>query len=115
GARECAGRVAEQLALDQLAGQRRAVDGDERSTCAGARRVNRLCEDLFPDSGLAAQQHREIIGARGPRDPDRVEQDRAAPDDVVERITGRWRGRPHWRSVNNTTSAACLARTAVAR
>ena len=53
---ECApARVAEQLALDQLGRQRRAVDGDELAP-APRRRVHRPRVDLLADAGLAHEQ-----------------------------------------------------------
>jgi hypothetical protein len=50
-----AARVAEQLALDQLARQRRAVHRDERPRAA-ADAVDGVRVDLLPGAGLAREQ-----------------------------------------------------------
>jgi hypothetical protein len=57
GAREGAAPVAEQLALDQGAGQGAAVDGDEAAAAARAL-VDRARHQLLAGAGLAAHQHR---------------------------------------------------------
>jgi hypothetical protein len=49
--------VAEQLALEQLVGQRAAVDGDKRVIAARAVMVDRLGDQLLAGAALAAQQH----------------------------------------------------------
>ena len=56
-AREGAAPIAEELALDQVLGQRAAVDRDERAR-APRQRVQRARRDLLADAGLAAQQDR---------------------------------------------------------
>src|SRR5215472_11155744 len=58
GAGEGALLVAEQLALDQFAGNRRAIDRNKG--LIGARRVlvNKTCRDLLADAALAGEQQR---------------------------------------------------------
>src|SRR5690606_28839692 len=62
--RERALLVAEQLALEQLLAQRRAVDRHERLRRARAPGVNRARRDLLAGAALAEQQH----GGSGARD-----------------------------------------------
>ena len=69
-ARERALLVAEQLALDQLAADRRAVHRHEGAALPRARLVQRLRHQLLAGARLAADQHGEV----GLRDlPDRLE------------------------------------------
>src|SRR5262249_2321208 len=56
-AREGAALVAEQLALDELLAQARAVDFEERLAGARALRVDPPREPALADAGLAEQQH----------------------------------------------------------
>ena len=44
--------VTEQFALEQLRGNRAAVDGDERTLAARTRRVDRAGRDLFSGTGF---------------------------------------------------------------
>ena len=60
GAGERALLVAEQLALDQLARDRRHVDGDERAVAALAEIVQRARHQLLAGAGLAGDQHGEV-------------------------------------------------------
>ena len=59
--------VAEQLALDQRAGERAAVDDDERPVLAPAVRVERAREHVLAGAGLALDQHRSRRSARSAR------------------------------------------------
>ena len=52
--------VAEQLGLEQLFGQRRAVHRDERPVAPGALRVDRAGGDLLAGAALAFDQHRHV-------------------------------------------------------
>ena len=65
GAGERAALVAEQLALEQALGQRRAVELDQRPVAAAGALVDRLAHQLLADPGLAEDQH----GHRGVGDP----------------------------------------------
>ena len=70
GAGERAALVAEQLRFEQLIGQRRAVDGDERARAAPRRVVDEAGDDFLAGAGLAGQQHRGL----GVRDARRLRQ-----------------------------------------
>ena len=59
GAGERAARVAEQLGLDQVVGQRRAVQRAERAVAARAAAMNRPRDQLLAAAALAVDQHRE--------------------------------------------------------
>ena len=63
---ECAALVAEQLGLEQVFRNRRAVDRDERfvGACAGVMDAAR--EQLLPSSRFADQQHRRATRGRDP-------------------------------------------------
>src|SRR5262249_60569137 len=60
GAGEGALLVAEELALDELAVDRRAVHRDEGPPAAGAALVQRLRDELLAGAALAAHEHREV-------------------------------------------------------
>ena len=60
GAGERALLVAEQLGLEQVLGDRRAVDRDERPVGARAERVQRAREQLLAGAALAFEQHRRV-------------------------------------------------------
>ena len=62
GAGEGALLVAEQLALEQVLRDRRAVDRDERLRGARAQRVHRLGQQFLARAALAEQQHARIGG-----------------------------------------------------
>ena len=59
-AREGALLVAEQLALEQVLGQRRAVHLDEAACRARRELVQRARDDLLADAALALDQHRDV-------------------------------------------------------
>jgi len=67
GAGEAAAVVAEHLALDEIRGDRAAVDREERAAPAQAQIVDRLCGQLLAGAGFAGQQHRGL-GARDAAD-----------------------------------------------
>ena len=60
GARERALLVSEELTLDEISADRRAVDRDERTARARARLVDRLRDELFSGSALAPHEHRQV-------------------------------------------------------
>jgi hypothetical protein len=66
---ERAALVAEQLRLEQLVGERRAVDGNERAQAAARRVVNESRHDFLPGTRFAREQHRGLglRDARGVR------------------------------------------------
>ena len=90
---EGAALVAEQLALDQLARDRRHVDRHERARAALAVIVQRARDQLLAGAGLAVDHHREVGGGE-PRDGavDLLHR-RAAADQrqrLVARRAARW-------------------------
>src|SRR5271156_5552647 len=52
--------MAEQLALEQCLGNRRAIDRDERRVGAPAQLMKRVGEQLFSGAAFAQQQHRYV-------------------------------------------------------
>ena len=82
---EGAPHVAEQLALEQRLGQRRAVHPDERSVATGAREVDLLGEQLLARAALAQQQHRRVGRGRLAGDLELFLQLTALPDQLVPR------------------------------
>ncbi len=62
GAGEGAALVTEQLALDQLARDRRHVDGHERGRAAAPVVVQRARHELLAGAALAVDHHREVGG-----------------------------------------------------
>src|SRR6185312_642700 len=84
--------VPEELGLEEVRRETRAVDGDEGRPSAGARRVDHRRGDLLARPRLAGDEHRGPRGLR--RHPDRVD-----------------RGEPRRRS----TDMALLARNGVVR
>ena len=60
GAGERAALVAEELRFEQLVGQRRAVDGDERAVAAPRGVVDEPRDDFLAGARLAGEQHRRL-------------------------------------------------------
>ena len=61
-ARECTLGVTEKLALQELLGNRAAVDGDELPPASRALRLNRLGENAFPGAAFTDDQHGAVRG-----------------------------------------------------
>ena len=61
--------MAEQLALQQVLGERAAVDADERAVAARAELVDRLGDQFLAGAGLAQEQHRGVGLGHLPRQP----------------------------------------------
>src|SRR5690606_9530785 len=61
-ARERAARVTEQLALEQVRGERGAVERAKRTGVARRQRVQCVRDELLAGAGLAANEHRDILG-----------------------------------------------------
>ena len=78
GAGERALLVAEQLALEQVLGQRAAVHLDPRPGRAAAREVDRAREQVLAGAALAAQQHGRIGGRHLARQLERLRERRAS-------------------------------------
>ena len=76
--------VAEELALQERLGERRAVDGDERAAGARARRVDGARERALARAGLADDEHRRL-GVRHARgDVEDLAHRRALRDQAAE-------------------------------
>src|SRR6478736_2487859 len=84
GAGECPLLVSEQLALEQIERDGRAIDLDERPAAPRAEVVNRPRNQLFAGAGLAFNEHRRL---RGRDSLDLLEhrlQRRTRTDDLLE-------------------------------
>jgi hypothetical protein len=81
GAGERALLVPEQLALDELRGDRRHVDGHERAALALAEVVERLRHQLLAGAGLARDEDGEVRVREPGDDPVDVLHRRRAADD----------------------------------
>ena len=94
GAGEGALLVAEQFALDEVARNRRHVDGDERAFLALAVIVQRAGHQLLAGAGLAGDQHGEV-GLHQPRERaiDLLHRRRAADERHALDLLGRRRRR----------------------
>ena len=79
-ARERALLVTEELALDQLGGDRRAVDLDERTRRERAFAVHVRGEQLLAGAGLAGKQHADVRSRDLRRLLDRLAEQRAPAD-----------------------------------
>src|SRR5262249_3170173 len=89
GSRERTPLVAEELALDELDRQGRAVHRDERSRLPPGVDVNRAREESFARAGLSTEKHRRV-GLRRERDAlVHGAKLRGASDDPIERTTKR--------------------------
>src|SRR5262249_5600823 len=68
---ERAAHVSEELALEEMLGERGARDGDERALAPGAPVVDRRCQDVLAGSALAAEQDDDVrtgcLAGRGER------------------------------------------------
>ena len=107
GAREAAGQVAEQFALDQRLGNRRAVDRHERPAAALAAAVQRLGEILLAAAGLAGDQQ-----ADGAVDEPGGARDLAVERGVATRQRGQRRGHL---ALGHRGAAGCAGRRAQRR
>ena len=88
--------VAEERAVHQRLGQRRAVDGDEGSAMARRVVVDGLRKELLARAALAGQKHRRIAMRRRSAPGNRPGDRRAFADDVLPAVSGAQR-----------TAAAC--------
>src|SRR5688500_11023802 len=75
--------MSEELALEQAARNRRAVELHERSRAARAHRMNRSGHELLARSRLTADEHRRIGRRHGPDLRDHAAQRLTGPDDLV--------------------------------
>ena len=80
---EAARLVAEQLRLDQIFRQRRAVHHDQRPRPAGRQMVEPLGDQLLAGAALADDQHRPVERRGAARPLDRVEERKALPDELI--------------------------------
>ena len=106
GAGEGAALVAEELALEQLARQRRAVDRDERLRAARTRGVDVARHQLLAGAALALEQDRRAARRDARGDREHALQRRGARDDAA--LAAR-------RAAGVGAGAAALARPARAR
>ena len=83
GAGEAARLVAEQLGLDQIFGQGRAVHDDQRARPARRQMVKALGDQLLAGAALADDQHRPVERRGAARALDRVEERQALPDELI--------------------------------
>ena len=56
--------VTEELCLEQRLGERRAIDGDERRTAAGAAGVDQARDDFLARPALAGDQNLRVAARR---------------------------------------------------
>ena len=97
GAGERAALVSEQLRLEQVLGDRRAVDGDEGLGGGRTRRMHAAREELLAGSGFALDEDGRVrTGSDLPRECDGLAHGGRITHDMRERIvsSGRWRRRP---------------------
>ena len=87
-AREAALGVAEELALEQVARNRRAVHADHRAGAAAARLVDRAGDQLLPGAGLAGDQHGGVGTGHQLDLPERRRDGRRAADDALVMALG---------------------------
>jgi len=85
GTGEGAALVAEQLALEQLARDRRRVDGHEGQRAAMARCVQGARDQLLAGAALAGDQHRHVAARHAADGLEGVEQGRAASHQALAR------------------------------
>jgi len=83
GPREGALLVAEQLALDEVLGDRRAVDLDEGVVLSGAAGVDRVGHEFLPRPRLAGDEDRRRRGGHLPDDLEDPRHVRARPHDLA--------------------------------
>src|SRR6056297_1964260 len=77
--------VAEQLGLEQILRDGRAVDGDETLVLAVAERMQRAGEEFLASAALAEQQHRDVRGRHLLDHAADLEHGLAGRDDPVQR------------------------------
>ena len=84
GAGEGPALVAEQLALDQLLGERGAVERHVGPLGPGARMVDRAGDELFAGAALAGDEDRGLCRCHLGRAVQSLPKDRGAAEDLVE-------------------------------
>ena len=85
-AREGAAHVAEQLALEQVVGERRAVDAHERAVVpAGSEPWIARATSSLPGAGLAGDQHGRVGVGHAVDHRAELAHRAAAPDQIVSR------------------------------
>src|SRR5207253_922983 len=89
---EGAALVTEQLGLEELARERRAVDGDEGLSRARTTGVNRLGDELLAGAALADDEDAGVDGGRATRHVERGEERGVVAAKIGERVA---RARPH--------------------
>ena len=52
--------MAKELTLQEVLGNRRAIDSEERGLAAGAFRMDGSCQPLFPDARFTQDQQRAV-------------------------------------------------------
>src|SRR5262249_34015812 len=82
GSREGPFFVTEELGLEQILGNRRAVDGDKRAVGPRAERVQRPGEELLARPALSLEQHRGVGGGGAVKRDRHVLQLRILADDL---------------------------------
>src|SRR6185436_16671026 len=92
GAGERAAHVSEELALDQVLRQRRAVDGGERLRAPRRVAVNRARDQLLAGAGLAEDADRDVAAGDARHQRANLAHHGRIADDAVEEA--RMRGRP---------------------
>ena len=80
--------VAEELAFQEVLGQRAAVDANERAAAARTEPVDRLGDQLLARARLAQQQHRGVRLGHLPREAVDVLHRRAGADQTGDRRAG---------------------------
>ena len=83
GAGEAAGLMTEQLGLDQIFGQRRAVHRHQRPRPARRQVMQPLGNQLLAGAALADYQHRAVERRGAARPLDRVEKGQALTDELI--------------------------------
>ena len=83
GTGECPTRVAEEFRLEQLLGNRPAVDGHERCPGARAGAVDGACQDFLSRSAFAADEDAGVGGGDHPRFLHHLRHAAAAKDDSL--------------------------------
>ena len=83
------GYMAEQLAVDDVGGDRLAVDGDQRAAGAQAGGVDRAGEGFLAGAGLADDQDRQAVARRLGGDRERGAEIGRGADQLLERQVGR--------------------------
>src|SRR5215472_1934401 len=100
-------RMAEELVLDEVLGERTAVDGDERKAPSAAKEMNRAGAEFLAGAGFARDQDGRLAACQPGNLPHRIGERRVTTDELGEAKFGQ-KSLPHGASVPRSAGEQAL-------